>query len=135
MKNQKKLKRRAAKLMGLAMCLMFSMEAMAASYQEVTLDGSVVKAWSSVTETLAIGSTASTEYTPSVEATVSGTYIYVHPVNGESGSVSKSAMGMSSATISFTPPQYYRSLSLQCHHTASKGVQDWSCDTLATYYP
>lgn len=137
MKQQKKLKGCAALLMGMAMGLMFSMNVMAEEQlqpiESATIDGTVVTARSSVSETFAIGSTVSADYTPSVYATVKGVYIYVNPVSAATDARENSAEGVSSATIAFTAPQYYRSLSLTCTHTVNKGVQDWSCKTRAIY--
>lgn len=135
MRRKQRMKRCAALFMGLAMGLMFSMNAMAASSQEVTLAGAKIEAKSYVTVDLGVGSTESANYTSSVWATVSGTYTYIHPINGDRGTYLASNQNVSGASIAFSPPGEYRSLSIQCHHTASNNGQQWSCDTQASYYP
>lgn len=125
--------------MGLAMAmgLMFSMKAMAVSDKgSVTFEGSVkVNASSTVTDTAGFGFTTSENYNPAVNAKVKGTYTYVHPLTGESGSkVSDWMTGPSSASISYNAPTGYRSLSMQCEHMATYQKHEWTYVTAISYY-
>lgn len=126
--------------MGLAMAmgLMFSMKAMAASDKgSITFEGNVtVNASSTVTDSAGFGFTTSKDYNPAVNAKVKGTYIYVHPLTGESGSkVSDWMTGSSSASIVYSAPTGYRSLSMQCEHMAIYQKHEWTYSTAISYYP
>ncbi len=108
--------------------------ASAASSQTATIAGATINARSSVTATNGSASTASVSYDANVSASVSSTYVYVHPISGASGQQSQSNNGIASASVYFAAPTNYRSLSVQSSHSASKSGQNWSTTTGTSYY-
>lgn len=136
MRSKQKIKKYVALLMGLTMGLMFSMNVMAYNPTEsAEIDGTKITARSYVMESFGVGSTTCSDFTSSVYVSVSGiyTYTYIDPLTGLGGSSENSSQGVSSADITITAPKGYRSRTMTCSHSATKGAQNWNCITEATY--
>lgn len=135
---KKRMKRCIARFMGLAMGLMFSMNAMAVT-KETTLAGLTIRATSYVTEKSGFCSTTCAKYTLSATVKVKCIYTYIDPVTGDKGTMYSpdypnwTEKG-SSVEISFTAPKDNRSLSIQCDHAARYMEEDWFCSTVDSYY-
>lgn len=61
-----------------------------------------------------------------MEMSTSATYIYVNPYTGVTGSETKSASGKVSASVSFSAPTGFRSLSINANFSVSYNGYSWS---------
>lgn len=118
------------------MGLMLSMNVTSASDSKSATfsDGVTVHARSTITDTMGIGSTASTNDNLPVTTKIDATYSYVNLSSGDAVSVSLGEeVGGSSVSIVCSAPAGCRSVSMQCNHEAIYNGEPQSCSTWIIY--
>ena len=98
-----------------------------------TVGGEGVYAGSWATATAAGASTSGQNPYSGISASVSSHYIAVIPQNGKIYEEDKSNSGTHSASVSFSAPNNYQTVSISSWHVASKNGETWTASTYQQY--
>ena len=113
--------------------LLSTVRVSAKSEESGAVDGIAVTARSTISASMASGTTSANYYNPYVTCSASGAYVARNNATGEYYSPNSSNTAISSAVISFLAPSGYQSVSITCSHSATNGSQTWTTTTEAYY--